>query len=172
MENENNEIIHPILGAIVEVANNQVVSVKGSIGHQVANALQQVYKKEIDPASGYVLESMQIDECTNAAIYASVVDEKDHYQDTNKYYSVVYTVDPITVSPVDLIDFKAAANETVHEDGDEDADMVVYIDQPHEQAELSPVMETIKKISESNKIKMIYGMESLVNHLNGVKHDW
>lgn len=170
MENENNEIVHPILGAIVQITNNQVVSVKGSLGQQVASALQQVYKKEIDPASGYVLESMQIDEVTNNAIYASVVDEKDYFEDTNKYYSVIYTVDPITISPVDLIDFKAAANETTHDDG-EDADMVVYVDQPHAEAQVTPVMEAIKKISESNKIKLIYGMESLVEHLNGVKHD-
>lgn len=171
MENENNEIVHPILGAIVDIANNQVVSVKGSLGQQVAVALQQVYKKEIDPASGYVLESMQIDESTNNAIFASVVDEKDYFEDTNKYYSVIYTVDPITISPVDLIDFKAAANETVNEDG-QDADMVVYIDEPHKEAALTPVMETIKKISETNKIKLLYGMESLVEYLNGVKHDW
>lgn len=170
MKNENNEIVHPILGAIVQITNNQVVSVKGSLGQQVASALQQVYKKEIDPASGYVLESMQIDEVTNNAIYASVVDEKDYFEDTNKYYSVIYTVDPITISPVDLIDFKAAANETTRDDG-EDADMVVYVDQPHAEAQVTPVMEAIKKISESNKIKLIYGMESLVEHLNGVKHD-
>lgn len=170
MENENNEIVHPILGAIVDIANNQVVSVKGSLGQQVAIALQQVYKKAIDPASGYVLESMQIDESTNNAIFASVVDEKDYFEDTNKYYSVIYTVDPITISPVDLIDFKATANETVNEDG-QDADMVVYIDEPHKEAALTPVMETIKKISETNKIKLLYGMESLVEYLNGVKHD-
>lgn len=169
MEKETKEIIHPILSAIVDIAENRVVSVKGSLGQQVASALHEVYKKEIDPASGYVLESMQIDESTNAAIYASVVDEKSHYEDTNKYYSVVYTVDPITISPVDLIDFKAAANETVNEEGD--ADMVVYVPEPHSQAALNPVFESIKAISAKNRIKLIYGMESLKQHLNGVRHD-
>lgn len=170
MENENNEVIHPILGTIVQISNNQVVSIKGGLGQQVASALQQVYKKEIDPASGYVLESMQIDESTNAAIYASVVDEKDHFTDTNKYYSVVYTVDPVTISPVELIDFKSAANETTHDD-EEPADMVVYMDTPHRELQVSPVMEAIKKISEKNRIKLLYGMESLIEHLNEVKHD-
>lgn len=169
MENENKEIVHPILGAIVELNKEHVASVKGGLGQQVATALHEVYKKEIDPASGYVLESMQIDESTNAAIYASVVDEKDYYTDTNKYYTVIYAVDPITISPVDLIDFKAAANETVNDDG-QDADMVVYIDKPHKEAEVSPVMETLKNVSAANKIKLVYGIEALVEHLNGVKH--
>lgn len=169
MEKENKEIVHPILGAIVELDKVHVASVRGGLGQQVATALHEVYKKEIDPASGYVLESMQIDEGTNAAIYASVVDEKDYYTDNNKYYTLVYTVDPITISPVDLIDFKAAANEAVDDDG-QDADMVVYIDQPHKDAELSPVMETLKRVSAANKIKLVYGIESLVEHLNGVKH--
>jgi hypothetical protein len=169
MKNEEKKIIHPILGAIVEINNGHVASVKGGLGQQVANALQQVYKKEIDPSSGYVLESMQIDESTNAAIYSSVVDEKDHYVDSNKYYTVVYAVDPVTISPVDLIDFKASANEMVNDDG-RDADMVVYLDKPHTQAELMPVMESIKNVASVNKIKIIYGVEALVDHLNGVKY--
>ena len=169
MENEEKQIIHPILGAIVEINKGHVASVKGGLGQQVATALHEVYKKEIDPASGYVLESMQIDESTNAAIYASVVDEKDHYVDTNKYYTVIYAVDPVTVSPVDLIDFKAAANEMTNDD-DQEADMVVYLDKPHAEAEISPVMETLKKISAANRIKLVYGVEALVQHLNGVKN--
>lgn len=169
MENEENEVIHPILSAIVEVNKGHVASVKGGLGQQVAAALHQVYKKEIDPASGYVLESMQIDESTNAAIFAGVVDERDHYVDTNKYYTVIYAVDPVTISPVDLIDFKAAANEMTNDDG-QDADMVVYLDKPHAEAELSPVMEALKKVSSANRIKLIYGVEALVEHLNGVKN--
>lgn len=169
MENKENEIIHPILGAIVEINNGHVAAVKGGLGQQIATALQTVYKKEIDPASGYAIESMQIDEHNSAAIYASVVDEKDHYIDLNKYYTVIYTVDPITISPVDLIDFKAAANEMANDDGQE-ADMVVYLDQPHAQAEISPVMEALKNVSTVNRIKMVYGVEALVEYLNGVKN--
>ncbi len=168
MENKEQEIIHPVLSAIIELDNNNVVAIKGVIGEQITSALQQVYKKEIDPSSGYALESMQIDEANNAAIYAGVVQEKDHYENSNMYYTVVYTVDPITISPVDLIDFKAAANETTN-DG-KDPDMVVYMDDPHSQVELSPVMECLLSIAGNNKIKVVYGMESLVEHLNGVKN--
>lgn len=165
---ENNTVAkHPLLAAIVGVGDTAVVSVKGGIGKQVAQALQETYKKEVDPQSGYVLESMQIDENTNAAIYASVVDEKDHYADTNKYYSVVYTVDPVTISPVDLIDFKAAAIETTNDDGT-DPDMVVYMDNPPEGSTKSSALIALESLAQSSNIKTIYGMPALIEHLNGV----
>lgn len=162
--------INPVLSTIVDIGNGRIASVKGGLGYEVANALHGAFKKKIDPASGYVLESMQMDENTNAAIYTSVVGEKDYYEDTNKYYSVVYTVDPITISPVDLIDFKVAANETAHDDG-QDADMVVYVERPHQELALSPAMESIEKICATNKIKLLYGMESLLNHFKGGSYD-
>lgn len=168
MEN-NTAAKHPLLAAIVAVSDSAVVSVKGGIGKQVAQVLQETYKKEVDPQSGYVLESMQIDESTNAAIYASVVDEKDHYTDANKYYSVVYTVDPVTISPVDLIDFKAAAIETTNDDGG-DPDMVVYVDKPQETYEKSPAMVAIESLAQSSNIKIIHEMPALIEHLNEVRN--
>lgn len=162
------EIINPVLSTIFEVSDGAVVSVKGDVGNDCARALQEVYAKKIDPASGYTLESMQQDQELQRAIGTSVVSEKNHYNDQNKYYNLIWTVDPVKISPVDLIDFKAAANETTNDEVDKST-MVIYIpDEPVKEASLSPVMNTVKQVADQNNIKIIYGLESIMDYVKGL----
>jgi hypothetical protein len=168
MSNEKDNVVtNPILSTIFELDNGGVVSVKGDVGNDCARALHEVYKKQIDPASGYVLESMQQDEQLNNAVLDSVVSQRDYFNSMDKHYTLVYTVDPATITPIDLIDFKASANETVNDPG-EDADMVVYVPTPISDEMDNPAVRAIDKIARDNQIKIIHGMESLIQHLKGV----
>jgi hypothetical protein len=164
---ENTEITHPILKTIFEINEGHVVSIKGALGDECARALHEVYQKDIDPASGYVLESMQIDQQLNKAILDSVVAEKDHFNQQDQHYTLVYVTDPVTITPVDLIDFKASANETTN-DPDDASDMVVYVPDPVPGTELSPTMQVVEQIANDHNVKIIYGVESLAVHLKGM----
>ncbi len=168
MNNEENpEVMNPVLSSIIELNNSGVASIKGDIGNDCARALNQVYKKEIDPASGYMLESMQIDQQLKKAVFDSIVAEKDYYTSREKHYTLVYAIDPVTIAPVDLIDFKAAANETVNDPG-EDSDMVIYIEQPQTESVISPAMEAVMNIAATNRIKTIHGIQPLIEYLKGL----
>lgn len=169
MQQENNdELVSPILATIFELGESGVVSVKGDVGNDCAKALHEVYGRKIDPASGYILESMQQDQELEKAIWSSVVAEKDHYNNQNKYYNLIWSVDPAKITPVDLIDFKAAANETTNDEAD-NASMAIYIsDTPETQTDISPVMKTVTDVARDNDIKIIYGTEALVQHLRGL----
>lgn len=167
--NPTNDIVSPILSTIFELGESGIVSVKGNVGDDCARALHEVYAKKIDPASGYVLESMQQDNETNNVIMSSVVDEKEHYNNKDKYYHLVYSIDPAKISPVDLIDFKAAANETTHDDA-QSSTMTIYIpEKPEVDMDISPVMEVVNQVATDNSIKTVIGIESLVEHLKGLQ---
>lgn len=167
--NQASDIVSPILSTIFELGESGIVSVKGNVGDDCARALHEVYAKKIDPASGYVLESMQQDNETNNVIMSSVVDEKEHYNNKDKYYHLVYSIDPAKISPVDLIDFKAAANETTHDDT-QSSTMTIYIpEKPEVDMDISPVMEVVNQVATDNSIKTVIGIESLVEHLKGLQ---
>ena len=164
------EVVSPILSTIFELGESGVVSVKGNVGEDCARALHEVYAKKIDPSSGYVLESMQQDNEFNNAIMSSIVEEKDHYNSKDKYYHLIYSIDPAKISPVDLIDFKAAANETTNDDTGAST-MTIYIpDKPETDMDLSPVMKTVNQVATDNSIQTVYGVESLVAHLEGLRN--
>lgn len=167
--NPTNDIVSPILSTIFELGESGIVSIKGNVGDDCARALHEVYAKKIDPASGYVLESMQQDNETNSVIMSSIVDEKEHYNNKDKYYHLVYSIDPAKISPVDLIDFKAAANETTHDDT-QSSTMTIYIpEKPEVDMDISPVMEVVNQVATDNSIKTVVGIESLVEHLKGLQ---
>lgn len=167
--NPTNDIVSPILSTIFELGESGIVSIKGNVGDDCARALHEVYAKKIDPASGYVLESMQQDNETNSVIMSSIVDEKEHYNNKDKYYHLVYSIDPAKISPVDLIDFKAAANETTHDDT-QSSTMTIYIpEKPEVDMDISPVMEVVNQVATDNSIKTVIGIESLVEHLKGLQ---
>lgn len=167
--NPTNDIVSPILSTIFELGESGIVSIKGNVGDDCARALHEVYAKKIDPASGYVLESMQQDNETNNVIMSSIVDEKEHYNNKDKYYHLVYSIDPAKISPVDLIDFKAAANETTHDDT-QSSTMTIYIpEKPEVDMDISPVMEVVNQVATDNSIKTVIGIESLVEHLKGLQ---
>lgn len=165
---ENEDLVSPVLATIFELGDSGVVSVKGDVGNDCAKALHEVYGRKIDPASGYILESMQQDQELERAIWSSVVTEKDHYNKQDKYYNLIWSIDPAKITPIDLIDFKAAANETTNDEADHSS-MVIYIpDKIESQTDLSPVMQTVSQVATENNIKIVYGTEALVQHLRGL----
>jgi hypothetical protein len=161
-----NEIKNPILNTIFEINDNTVLSVKGNVGNDCAAALHEVYGKKIDEASGYILESMQQDNILKEAVALSIVDEKDRFNQLDKHYTLVYAVDPATITPVELIDFKTASNETSGSiDGK--SDMILYLpDAPTGNVE-NKTAQFLNEIVKETDIKIIHGMESLVQHLRG-----
>jgi hypothetical protein len=167
-QSQSEELVSPILATIFEMGQNGVVSVKGDVGNDCAKALHEVYGKKIDAASGYILESMQQDEELERAVWSSVVNEKNHYNSKDKYYHLIWSVDPAIITPVDLIDFKAAANETTNDTGDQ-SEMTVFIpEKPVVETDISPVMKTVHDVASANDIKIVYGTEALVQHLRGL----
>ena len=82
---------------------------------------------------------------------------------------MVYSIDPAKISPVDLIDFKAAANETAHDDT-QSSTMTIYIpEKPEVDMDISPVMDVVNQVATDNSIKTVIGIESLVEHLKGLQ---
>jgi hypothetical protein len=167
-QDNNDELVSPVLATIFELGESGVVSVKGDVGNDCAKALHEVYARKVDPASGYILESMQQDQELEKAILSSVVAEKEYYNNQDKYYNLIWSIDPARITPVDLIDFKAAANETTRDEV-ATASMAIYIsDEPQTQVDISPVMKTVTDVARDNDIKIIYGTEALVQHLRGL----
>lgn len=156
------KLTHPILRAIFE-DDDRVVAVKGDIGAEISQALHEVYAKKIDPASGYAMETIQQDSYIEAGIIEGVITQKELAEQNNKQYKLIYTVDPAVLEPVDLIDFKAAANEL---DADGKSDMGLYV-MPTTVVNSPDSIQTMITTAQNMGIETLSNVEDIKRFLRG-----
>lgn len=172
MQNINLQSIetNPYLDSMVEITSGRNMIVDGPLSLQYTQALNQIYKKQIDPESGISLETQALDLAISKSIWIASNDTRDHLSNNGQETGMLYGVKKSDIGITNVIEVTDALGQMNDNDRENSA---IIIETPNEPAMAEGVnllyktyvnsMEAIiKSIALENNVDVYYSLEEFV----------
>lgn len=131
----------------------------GPLSAEIAKQLNQAYKRELDEATGIIVETIVNDQVELASSWLAAQIGSNAISPNNPAHTYVFGIAQSDAKPSDVIELSDSLSDMTDE---QKSNTVVYIEPTGEKGS-SIVLESIKKIARKNKIKLTQDMQSLYN---------
>jgi hypothetical protein len=163
------------LNAIVQITEDKTIITDGPLSLQFTNALNEIYKKEVDLETGLVLESQANDQILTASNWIANHSAKEFLSNSGQEVGLLYGVQETQASISDVVSISETVGDMNQSEKDNSAFILVTkVDNTNDgevpqvtTMVVNPFARAIEEIAKQNNIKVFTSLESYLTALKG-----